>query len=461
MRQSDDRDPEADIDVLGERPTETEASIQSQTTTGEAGGINDHQLLKAYSEGDEHAFETLVERYFRMVYAVAARQAGDLHLAEDVAQSVFLILSRKACGFSANASIPGWLVRASRFVCRDAIKMRRRRDLNERKLAMNLEHQHQSKEEPSTMQVLLDEAMQTLRPEEQAGIMARFFDGKDFQEIAQMFAISEHAARKRTSRCLAKLQSFMAKRGVKVSLPAIFSLVVAAPPAKAASQALQSAMHAAVWKGNIAAGNAAILAHHALPLLRWRSLAGLSLKVAVPAVVILTSAWSIREWNRPISYRIENLGRAWAAFDTRVAQHRQFMMQTPPTSPNYQAKVQAELGAISRESSRIIGRLNPLLASPDATNRLAAFLTAELTESLKLDPSQKAALFSYIEKQLAQGTTFKDAMKSLAQRTQSEAGEIKAMLTAAQQQQFDQLYGADGVLLFSYPKAVALGTIGP
>src|SRR5215470_6523186 len=224
MRQSDERDREIDFDVFNQRPPAIEASSGDQSPRGNQADISDHQLLTDYLEGDERAFETLVKRYFRIVYAVAARQTGDLHLAEDVAQSVFLILSRKARGLSSSSSIPGWLVRTSRFVCRDAIKMRSRRDQNERKLAMNLEHQHPLKVEPSTMEVLLDEAIQTLRPDEQANIIARFYEGKDFHEIAQMFAISEQAARKRTSRCLDKLRSFLAKRGAKVSLPTLFGL---------------------------------------------------------------------------------------------------------------------------------------------------------------------------------------------------------------------------------------------
>src|SRR5438105_5844487 len=196
--------------------------------------MDDHQLLRAYFDGDEQAFETVVGKYFRMVYTVAARQTGDPHLAEEIAQSVFLILSRKARGFSARAFVPGWLLRTTRFVCSDAIKMRRRRDQNERKLAMNLEHQQETKAEPSKMELLLEEAVRALRPDEQAGIVAHFFEGKDFQEIAEMFAISEHAARKRTSRCLAKLQAFMRKRGATVSVPALSGLLLA-PDAHAAT----------------------------------------------------------------------------------------------------------------------------------------------------------------------------------------------------------------------------------
>src|SRR5438876_11672902 len=105
------------------------------------GTMDDHQLLCAYFDGDEQAFETLVEKYVRMVYTVAARQACDSHLAEEIAQSVFIILSRKARRFSSGTSIPGWLLRTTRFVCWDAIKMRRRREQNERMLAVHLEHQ--------------------------------------------------------------------------------------------------------------------------------------------------------------------------------------------------------------------------------------------------------------------------------------------------------------------------------
>src|SRR5262249_55814098 len=160
---------------------------------------DDHQLLRAYVQGDEQAFETLVEKYSAMVYSVATRRTGDSHLGEEIAQSVFLILSRKARALSSRTSIPGWLLRTTQFVCRDAIKMRRRREQSERTLAVTPGHQLETKSDPSTMELLLDEAIQTLRPEEQAGIVARFFEGKDFQEIADMFAISEHAARKRTS----------------------------------------------------------------------------------------------------------------------------------------------------------------------------------------------------------------------------------------------------------------------
>ncbi|HZR17885.1 MAG TPA: sigma-70 family RNA polymerase sigma factor [Verrucomicrobiae bacterium] len=464
MTESDDREPE--FYILNEPQAANEESTSRRNGTADwrsKAVVDDHQLVSAYSHGDELAFEILVEKYFRMVYTVAARQTGDSHLAEEIAQSVFLVFSRKARGFSTKISIPGWFLRTTRFVCRDAIKQRLRRQQNERKLASNVDYHMESNSHPSTMEVLLEEAIQTLHPDEQAGLFARFFEGKDFQEIAQMFAITEHAARKRTSRCLAKLQNFMAKRGAKVSPQTLSSLLVLPPAQEVAQHALPSALAAthAVWKGKVAAPHILALARRSARLLRWRFWAGLSLKLASPVLIIFVGLWAVWHSNRPVSARMEQLGRAWGGLDQRIAQHRQFLMTTPPNTPGYQAKVQAELGAIGRESAGIIAAVKPLLAPPDERSRLAMFLTAELVNSLNLDEAQKTNLFSYVQNRLAQGATLNDAMKAIAATTQTETPEIKAMLWPAQRRQFDQIYGPDGVLLFSYPKAVALGQIGP
>jgi RNA polymerase sigma-70 factor (ECF subfamily) len=458
---------EADIDIFNEplpaNENQQAARTEPRETERSDGIPNDHQLLGAYLQGDEQAFEILVDKHFRMVYTVAERRTGDSHLAEEIAQSVFLILSRKADGFSAKSSVPGWLMQTTRFVCRDAIKMRRRRDENERRLAMAFEHQHESNPAPSNMEVLLEEAIQTLKPDEQAGIVARFFEGKDFQEMAKMFAISEYAVRKRTARCLAKLQNFMAKRGAKVALPTLIGLLMTPKADAATSEALKSALRAtnAAWKGGLVAEQAGALADHTLRRLRYRFLARLSLKVALPVLFIFVGLWSVWEWNRPVTERIERLGRAWGALDQQVAEHRRFLMQTPPNTANYQARVQEEMGAISRASSRIFTELNPLLALPDERTHLAEFLTAELEANLNLEPSRKTALFSYIQSRLAQGATLKDSMKALAQTTQTEAVEIRAMLSPGQRQLFDQIYGANGTLLFTYAKVVSLVKIGP
>jgi RNA polymerase sigma-70 factor, ECF subfamily len=462
MAQSDDR--EAEFEDINEPPSAVAESTGNQDRSARkaAGAVDDHQLLSAYAEGDEQAFETLVEKYFRIVYTVAARQTGDSHLAEEVAQSVFLILSRKARGISSKTPILGWLFRTTRFVSLSAIRMRRRREQKERNFAVNLQEPVETRAEPSGMEELLDEALRTLSPDEQAGIFARFFEGKNFPEIAQTFAITEHAARKRISRCLAKLQTFMQKRRAKVTLETLSGLLIALPTQEAGNQALQSAIAAthAVWKGKVAVGNAVTLANYAMQLLRWRFLGSLGLRIAVPVLVVAIAAWSLFNWHPPVSYRLNKIGKAWGVIDRRIMDHRRYVMGTPANAPNYNAIVQGQLNDIFGPSKRFMDELKPLIAPPDERKRAEAFFMAEFDAVLKLNHAQRTKLSSYVHEHLAQGATFHDAMYALGKNTRTEAGEIMAMLSPEQQQMFAQTFGADGVLLFSYAQVTAVGALG-
>ena len=463
MAQSDDR--EAETEVFNEPVSADEESTGNRDRSAEKeieDLLDDHQLLNAYAGGDEQAFETLVEKYFRMVYTVAARQTGDSHLAEEITQSVFLILSRKVRGFSSKTPVPAWLLRTTRFVSWDAIKMRRRREQKERRLAVDLQEPPDIKSEPSAMEALLDEALRTLSPDEQAGIMARFFEGKDFPEIAETFAITEHAARKRISRCLAKLQGFMQKRRAKVTVETVSGLLLALPTQEAGSQTLQSAIAAthAVWKGKVAVGNAVTLANHAMQLLRWRLLGSVGLKVALPVLVVAIAAWSLFQWHPPVSYRLNKIGKAWGVIDRRIMQHRVYVMGTPQNAPNYNATVQGQLNDIYGDSKRLMNELKVLIVPPNERQRTEKFFMAEFDAVLKLNHAQKTKLTSYVHQHLAQGATFHDAMFAIGKNTHAEAAEIMTILTLEQQQLFAQTFGADGVLLFSYAQVTAVGVLG-
>ncbi|SRR5258706_236276 len=84
--------------------------------------MNEWELVAAYARGDEQAFETLVRKYFPLVYAAAVRQLSDTHLAKDVAQSVFIIFARKAASLKPGVLLTGWFLRTTAFVIRDLRK---------------------------------------------------------------------------------------------------------------------------------------------------------------------------------------------------------------------------------------------------------------------------------------------------------------------------------------------------
>ncbi|MEQ1887470.1 MAG: sigma factor, partial [Bryobacteraceae bacterium] len=71
------------------------------------------QLLAEYARnGSDAAFRELVTRYVDLVYSTALRLVeGDTHRAEDVTQTVFVDLSRKARTLPADVRLGGWLHR--------------------------------------------------------------------------------------------------------------------------------------------------------------------------------------------------------------------------------------------------------------------------------------------------------------------------------------------------------------
>lgn len=79
--------------------------------------LDDISLLRQYAAcGSEAAFETLVNRCIGFVYSSALRQVRDPQLAEEVTQTVFIILARKAGQISDRTILSGWFFKTTRFV---------------------------------------------------------------------------------------------------------------------------------------------------------------------------------------------------------------------------------------------------------------------------------------------------------------------------------------------------------
>src|SRR5262245_46305497 len=149
--------------------------------------MNDWQLVSAYAQGDEQAFESLVRKYFPLVYSAAMRQLHDPHLAQDVAQAVFIIFARKALKLSRAVLLTGWFLRTTRFVARDLLKQMDRRTRREREATALAQLEQASDWEPGWGQVapLVDEALLALSAADQACVIGRFFEGRTLREIGE------------------------------------------------------------------------------------------------------------------------------------------------------------------------------------------------------------------------------------------------------------------------------------
>ena len=180
-------------------------------------------LLAEYVRtGSESAFRELVARYLGLVYSTALRLVGgDTHLAEDVAQTVFIDLARKARGLSSRVMLGGWLHQRTYNVAAPMMRAQRRRQSREREAVLMNALQSDPPADLAQVEPLLDEAITQLAVPERTAIILRFFEQRDFRSIGQALGSSEDAARMRVTRALDKLHVILKHRGVTLSAAAL------------------------------------------------------------------------------------------------------------------------------------------------------------------------------------------------------------------------------------------------
>src|SRR6266542_5619074 len=98
---------------------------------------DDFELLRQWTEGgDEQAFRSLVDKHLNLVYSVARRSTSNPHQAEEVTQSVFIILARKAKSISHKATLAGWLYRTAQYAAAQAVRAEARRNQRQKNIRL-------------------------------------------------------------------------------------------------------------------------------------------------------------------------------------------------------------------------------------------------------------------------------------------------------------------------------------
>src|SRR5690349_2489837 len=163
--------------------------------------MDDSSLLKAFATtGDERAFRALVDRHVDLVYSAARRQVRDAHLAEDVAQAVFVVLARRAARVRSAAALPAWLLTTTKFVARDAIRSERRRRTRERQAAQaavaTMTELTRRADTPDWQRIepILDDALARLRERDRVLVTLRFLQGMSLPAVAASTGLSTKAA---------------------------------------------------------------------------------------------------------------------------------------------------------------------------------------------------------------------------------------------------------------------------
>jgi len=156
---------------------------------------SDTDVVHRAQEGDEGAFELLLERYGSHLRRLAFYLCGDSHDADEIVQETFLGAWRSLKGFESRASVKTWL---SRILVRQAARHHRSQRV---RLAVHPLHLSAASKalldgssiEDSTKgaEIGMDvmNVLMTLRPEYREIVTLRDLNGLSYQEIEDVLGI--------------------------------------------------------------------------------------------------------------------------------------------------------------------------------------------------------------------------------------------------------------------------------
>jgi RNA polymerase sigma factor (sigma-70 family) len=219
----------------------------------------DAELLRRFAvDGSAEAFAELVRRHLDLVYAAALRHVGDAHRAQDVAQTVFIDLARKAPTLRRHPALLSWLYTSTRFAALKTLRAEQRRHAREQE-AQTMQHLLDDDPAPQweRLRPVLDEVLLELGDRDRDVVLLRFFGGLPFAELARRCGLTEGAARMRLERALARMSGLLARRGIHSTASALGVALAAQPGAAAPAGLAQTVTAAALSGAGVAAGGGA------------------------------------------------------------------------------------------------------------------------------------------------------------------------------------------------------------
>jgi RNA polymerase sigma factor (sigma-70 family) len=430
---------------------------------------NDTELLRRYvEERSEGPFTELVREHLNLVYSAALREMnGDGALAEDVSQTVFTELARKAPRLLGHPSLAGWLYTTVRHLSanlRRAEGHRRRREEE----AGNM-NELLSEDSPNQawqqIRPVIDDALHELNETDREAVVLRFLEDRPLREVGERLGLNENAARMRVDRALEKLRGLLARRGITsttAGLAAALAIGVLTP----APAALAATIASTALAGGAIAGSTALTLMKLMSLTTVKvSLVG-ALVVAGIAVPVWqqTRLQQARAENAQLRARETELGdlseqagrpRAVETDQAELERLRQWQAQTQPellrlrgmagAARRANAEAEALRAQLARQASEagsnvVSGAMAD--AMKQAMEQQVEGRLSRMTASLRLTPEQaqaardilmrQAQVMSAGMQQAFSGKYNKEELTRLAKEGGDPEAQIKALLTPDQ-----------------------------
>lgn len=182
---------------------------------------DDSELVERARTGDHAAFDEIVDRHERRVFAVALRICRHHEDARDVTQEVFITALRSMAGFRGDAQLTTWLHRVTVNAALDFVRKRQRREASTVEELGDHPSSDPGPEAAAIESVRAREvhrALGTLAADQRAVIVLCDLEGLDYAEAAESLGVPVGTVKSRLHR--ARMQLARALGHLRTSEPA-------------------------------------------------------------------------------------------------------------------------------------------------------------------------------------------------------------------------------------------------
>jgi len=176
--------------------------------------LSEEELAQRMSNGDDHAFEVLYERYFDQIFGFVKRRVDSYERAEDLVSTVFMKVFSSRTRFS-RGSFKAWIFRIANNTLIDdyrTYKPTRQLDLERHDVAATQTAASDILDQQS-LRHTLERAMAHLDPRSQQVIQLKFFAELSNEEIALSMKITTNHVGVLLFRALKKCADFLPNTG--------------------------------------------------------------------------------------------------------------------------------------------------------------------------------------------------------------------------------------------------------
>jgi len=173
----------------------------------------DHVLVQHCLNGNQKAFEILVDRYQKPVFNLAFRFTSSKEDAEDIAQSVFVKAFEKLNTFDPKFKFFSWLYKIAVNESINFLNRKKRFDTFDEDVHSGKREQEENFHDHE-MTASIDMALLDLKIDYRVVVILNHFQDLSYREIGQILDIHENTVKSRLFSARKKLKGLLLKRGI-------------------------------------------------------------------------------------------------------------------------------------------------------------------------------------------------------------------------------------------------------